>query len=429
MKILDQKTTNTTTTYKIAAENSDLEHYRQAVASNLSSTVKVPGFRPSKAPTDMILKYADQNTLQNDFLNHAVNDLYSDSQKTLNLRIVGEPKIEITKFVPFSSLEIKVEVPIIKSVKLPDYKHIKLIKQKTTVSKELLDQNITELQKRSAKLKPVKRAAKQGDLVVIDFEGSDSKTKEALAPASAKDFRLIIGEKTLIPGFEDKLVGLTTGKSKTFELTFPKDYPEKTFAGRKVTFKTTIKEVNSVSLPKLDDSFAQSVGSFKTFQELKEELTKQLQAEIDRQAIVDIENQILNFLAENVEVELDERLIETEYNLLLNNAKQAAINRGQTWSEFLASRSETEEDYQKELKKVAITRIKGGLAIGEIAANEGINITDSELTQHIVNLKSHYNDPAMQAELENPANRRELGSRLLTEKVLDHIRLLQPGKK
>ncbi len=428
MKLTDQNTTKTKATYTLIAEHSDIEHYRQTVASNLASTVKVPGFRPNKAPTEMILKYADQQTLQTEFLNHAINDLYVDSQKLLNHRIVGEPKIEVTKFVPYSMLEVKVEVPIVTDIKLPDYRNLKLTKAKTKVTNDMLELNLKELQKRSASLKPIKRAAKIGDLVVIDFEGSDSRTKEKLIPASAKDFKLVLGDKTLIPGFEEKLVGQTEGKSKTFELNFPQDYHDKAYAARKVSFKVDIKAVNSVSLPKLDNSFASTVGPFKTLEELKNELKKQLQAENDRQATIDYENQILNYLAEKTQVELDDNLIDSEFNLLLDNAKQTALNLGQTWQEFLASRGENDETYAKQLKQAAVTRIKGGLAIGEIASQEGLLVTDIELNQHIANLKSQHTDPAMQAELDNRDNRRELGVRLLTEKVLDFIQANQAKK-
>lgn len=421
MKISEQSSTNTKASYKLTAESSDIEHFKQAVASSLSSNVKVPGFRPNKAPTEMIFKYADQNELQTEFLNHAVGDLYAESQKLTKFKIVGRPAIEITKFVPFTALEVKVEVPIVSNVKLPDYSKINLTKKFIKVTDQLVNKNITELQKRSASQVPVKRAIKKGDMVVIDFEGSDSSTKLRLPMASAKDFNLIIGDQTLIPGFEEQLVGMTINKTKSFDLVFPANYPDKTFSKRKVTFKVTIKQINRLNLPKLDDKFAATIGPFKSVNELRQAIKQQLQAENDRQSTIDLENQILKFLADNVEVEIDESLIESEFNMLLNEAKQAAVNRGQTWQEFLSSIGLSEDQYLKQLKESAIHRIKGGLAIGEIAEKENITISDNELNAHISNLKSQYSDETMLKELDNPANRRELASRLLTEKVLDFI--------
>lgn len=421
MQILNQDISKTKAKYSITADDNDLNAYREAVASRLTSTVKVPGFRPGKAPADMILKYADQANLQDEFLNLAINSLYLESQKELNVKIVGEPKISVVKFVPFSTLEISVEVPIIKDLKLPDYKKLNLTKAKQKVTKELIDKNLSELQKRAATLQVVKRAAKKGDLVVTDFDATDPKTKKKLEPASAKDYRVRLGEGTLIPGFEDQLIGLAAGKTKTFDLTFPKDYGDKSFAGRKVHFKASVSEVNSVDLPKLDDELAKTVGPFNTLEELNTELKKQLESENERQATIDLENRMLNKIADNTTVEIDETLVDAEREFLLNNAKQNAIGRGQTWKEFLQSTGQSEDHYLSELTKVSTTRIKGGLAIGEIAQRQGLTINDTEIETEIVNLKTRYTDPEMLAQLESPDNRNELRMRLLTEKVLDFL--------
>src|SRR5665213_2526733 len=241
MKITNQQSTKTLSKYRIIADNKELETFKNLAAKHLADSVTVPGFRKTKAPVDMILKHADPDKIQQEFINHAVNDLYVRSQQTQELKTIGDPKISISKFVPFTTLKIDVEVPIISDIKLANYKKIKVAKTKVEVTKEQLDKNLYELQKRGSSFKPVKRAAKKGDLVTIDFDGEDSKTKEKLASATAQDYELVLGDNTLIPGFEDNLVGLKEGDKEDFSLTFPKDYREATFANRKVTFKTTLK--------------------------------------------------------------------------------------------------------------------------------------------------------------------------------------------
>ncbi|HEY1645399.1 MAG TPA: trigger factor [Candidatus Saccharimonadales bacterium] len=421
MKLSGQEISKTSAKYTIKADASELDKYLKLATKHLSSKVKVPGFRPGKAPSEMIAKHADQSELQDEFLNHAANDLYVRSVSEINQKIIGEPKINITKFVPYSALEISVQVPIVKDLKLPAYSALKQTKTKVSITTKMVEDNLSELQKRAASLSPVQRAAKNGDLVVLDFEAIDSKTKEKLPQASATDYRLALGDNAFIPGFEEKLVGLTPGKSKSFDITFPKDYFDKSFVSRKVTFKVTINEVNAVDLPKLDEEFAKKVGSFNSLDELKTELKRQLQAEADRRSTIDLENKILDNLAQKTEVEIDDSLVNSEYEMLLDNAQKAALNRGQTWQEFLASTGESEESYQKQLKKAAAVRIRGGLAIGEIANRQGLTITDTELDQQIEALKLQYPDPSMQTELSNPNNRQELRMRLLTEKVLDFI--------
>lgn len=421
MNIKDKKTDNISASYIVTAAANDLAIYKDAVASRFTGTVKVPGFRPGKAPTDMILKYSDQQTLQNEFLNTAVNDLYLKTNIELKLKIVGEPKINITKFVPFDTLEFSVEVPIITDIKLPDYHRLGLKKNKVEVTPKQLEHSLKELQKRLATPTEVKRPAKIGDLVIIDFDGIDTKTKEQLPPASAKDYSLVLGDNTLIPGFEENLVGLSKGKTKSFDLIFPKDYHDKSYANRKVTFKASIKDVKSLKLPPLDDKFASQFGPFKNLDELKAELKKQIFAEADRQATIELENKILNSLAEKTKVDLSDDVINNEIELLLNEARQASVNRGQTWQEYLASIGKSEEEFREQLKDSANTRIRGGIAIGEIATKEKIEVTSEEIDQLIASEKARYQDEAMQRELDNPNNRREIGMRLLTEKVLDFI--------
>jgi trigger factor len=425
MKITELGNTNTVAKYIIIAETEELDSYKTLAAKHLSANVSVPGFRKSKAPTDMVLKYADPSKVQEEFINHGINDLYIRSQSIQKLKTIGDPKISIKKFVPYTTLEIEVEVPIIATIKLADYKNLKINKIKVEVTKEEIDKNLAELQKRASTFKAVDRAAKNGDMVNIDFEGLDFKTKEKLPQATADAYQLVLGDNTFIEGFEENLIGLKKSQKKDFNLIFPKNYPDKSFASRKVTFKVTLNDVSEVELPKLDDQFAATVGPFKTIKELKDEIQKQLRAELERQATIDQENAILNEIAEKSEIELAEAVIEQEASAMIENRKKEALGRGQTWKEFLSSRGQTEEEYKKENDAAAVIRVKGGIAIGEIATLENIVISDTDIDANIASLKSQYFDPEMQAQLEDPNNRREIAMRIITEKVLDAVRSYQ----
>ena len=200
MKLTNRTNTKTKVSYILSADQNELNKYRLESAQALAETVNVPGFRPGKAPADMVARQIDQNKLQDEFLNRAINALYLDSRKMLDLRIIGEPKITITKFVPFSDLEVSVEVAVLSDIKLPTYASLKTVKNDTKVTPGQLELALSNLQKRAANLKPVKSPANNGNLVVVSFEGVDTKTKEKLAAASAKDYRLLLGDNTLIPG-------------------------------------------------------------------------------------------------------------------------------------------------------------------------------------------------------------------------------------
>ena len=422
MKIANQQTDATSTKYNVLADSGELVSFKDQVINKSRASVKVPGFRPGKAPLEMIEKYLDPKKLQNDFLNQAINDLYLSSIDQLKLRVVNEPQISILKFVPFSTLEFSVNVEVITKVKLADYRQFNIKIEKLPVSKEQLDNTLNELLRRSAKYDLVSRAAKTGDQLLIDFIGSDFKTKTKLMQASGQDYKLTLGSNNFVAGFEDKLIGLKSGQKTSFDLTFPKDYHDPVFKSRKVNFEVTVREVYSVDLPAMDDKFAATIGPFKSVSELSSELNRQLSVENDNQAIRQLEDKILNKLAETTKVEIPSSLIDNEVANLEAEAKRSAVYSGQSWSEFLSSLGVDEQGYKKQLEPLAELRIKGGLAIGEIASNQGIDVSPVELESKLAQLKTQYTDPKMLEELDNPNNRREILMRLLSEKVLDHIK-------
>lgn len=422
MKIDDLNQSPTNIKFNVIADQAELVKFKKTTLNKLKSSVKVPGFRAGKAPDEMVEKHIDPEKLSNEFLNTAINDLYLRATDEQKLKVVSEPKIDITKFVPFTSLEFKAEVDVITKIELADYKKFKITRQDIPVTKEQVDRTLNDLRLRTAKFKIVERAAKIGDQVELDFEGTDYKTKEKLTQASGLDYKLILGSKNFIEGFEEQLVGLKAGDNKKFDITFPKDYHDTEFISRKVTFKVDIKSIEEVEMPKLDDAFAASLGPFKTITDFKAEIKRQLKAENDKQSLRKFEDDILNKLAETTKVEIPESLIHSEIHKLESDAKQNALYRGQSWPEFLSSIGSDEKNYHDQLTPLAELRIKGGLTIGEIATIEKIEITQTELDQQIVKLKEQYTDPNMRGELEKPENRREILMRLLSEKVLEYVK-------
>ena len=252
----------------IKADPSELQKAKNIALKHLSARVKVPGFREGKVPAAVLEKNVDQNALQSEVIEHAVETLYASMVRQENLRPIANPEISIKKFVPFTDLEFEVKVATIGTVKLADYKKIKFAKPAVKVEAKDIDEVINSLKKRAAERKDVERAAKDGDEVTFDFSGTDSKG-EQVQGADGKEYPLVIGSNTFIPGFEPELIGLKAGEEKKFTITFPKDYGVKALQSKKVTFAVKVHKVAEVVEPKVDDNFAAAVGPFKTVQELK----------------------------------------------------------------------------------------------------------------------------------------------------------------
>lgn len=407
----------------IVADRQQLDTVKKSVLTHLGqSHVKLQGFRNGKAPLELVEKNTDPNLLQAEFLERAVNELYAQAVDEEGLRPVAQPKVDITKFVPFTTLEITAEVEAVGDVELPDYTKIKLEHPAVTVTARDVDEVLENLRIRAAAKEEVKRAAKDGDEIWIDFAGVDAKTKEPVAGADGKDYPLLLGSNTFIPGFEDNLVGLKPGERKEFTVTFPEDYGVKALQKKRVAFTVSVNKVQAVTKPKLDDAFTATLGPFKTVKELKDDIKRQVEAdkhyEIDRQ----YDNRLLEKIAEKTTVVIPDSLIDEEVDRIEEEEKRNVVYRGQTWQEHLAEEGVTAEQHRDRNRPGAELRVKAGLILGEVAKQENIQVSPQELEMRLQLLKGQYSDAAMQAELEKPENVRDVANRLLAEKTLDRLK-------
>jgi len=422
MQITKEQLTPTKVKLTLRAEPATLQGTKDLVVQRLGRDVKVPGFRAGHAPQSVVEKNLDQAVLQTEVLDTVLNALYGQALEQERLRPVAQPSASIKKFVPFTELEAEFEVDVVGDVKLPDYKKIKLAEKPVSVTAKDVDEVITNLRTRAATRKEVERAAKDGDQVTLDFKGVDAKTKEPIAGADGADYPLIIGSNTFIPGFEPELIGLKPGGEKTFDIVFPKDYGTTALQNRKVTFTVTVKKVEELEEPKVDDAFAATVGPFKTVAELKADIKKQLQADAQQQARRDYESELLGLIAEKTKVEIPASLVDEEIDRNEADERQNLVYRGQTWEEHLKEEGVTAEEHRERQHDAAHARVKAGLALSEIADKEQISVTPEELDLRIQLLKGQYPDPKMQEEIDKPATRQELTSRIMTEKTMEKLR-------
>jgi len=419
MQVTKSQINPTTVKLIIQADQELLDSVRSEVLKRLGRTIRLQGFRQGRAPMALVEKSLDQNTYQSEFIDTALNKMYGQALLDQKVRPVAQPKVNITKFVPFTTLEFEAEIPAIGEVRLPDYKKIKLAKPGVEVTDKDVSDVLDNLRTRLADKKEVKREARDGDEVWIDFEGRDASTGEPIKGADGKDYPLALGSNTFIPGFEPNLVGLKAGEDKEFTLTFPKDYGVKALQDRKVTFKATVTKVNEVEKPKVDDDFAKKVGPFKTAAELKADIKKQITAERQAQTDRDYESALLEQITSKSEVAVPKELVDEEIMRLEREERQNIAYRGQTWQEHLNEEGVTEEGHREKNRPGAEMRVRAGLVLAEIAEKEQVDVTADELKRRIAELKSQYQDAAMQAELDKPENQRDIASRIMSEKTLN----------
>ena len=420
MQIVKSSKSPTRVELVISGDIADLVPIKQHVLRHFASRVKVPGFRPGKAPLEMVEKHADQKLLLDEFIEQAINSLYNRALQQESLRGASQPTVALKKFVPFSILEFSAELDIIGELKLPDHTKIKLPKKPIQVGVRDVEEVIASLRQKLARRQETTRAATKGDEVIINFSGRDE-DGQPVSGAEAKDYPLVLGDGAFIPGFEDNLSGAKAGENKRFDITFPGDYGVQALQGKKVSFEVSVKKVHQLDQPKADDSFAAKAGPFKTLAQLKADIKKQLTIERQSQADSDYQNELVKTIVEGAIVDLPDGLIDEQLLHMEEEEKRNITYRGQTWEEHLAQEGITEQQHRDRHRPDAKQRVKVGLVLSEIAAKEGIEVTPEELEIRRQILKGQYKDPAMQAELDKPENQRELANQLLIEKTLTKL--------
>lgn len=421
MQITRETITPTKVKLTVVTDPELLAGVKDEVVALMGRSVKVQGFRPGKAPKHLIEKQIDQTALQSEFMEQAVNRAYVAALQSEKIRPATQPQITISKFVPFDTLEFTAELEAVGEIKLADYKKIKLARKPVAVTQAQIDAVMADLRGRVAEKQDVTRPVASGDQATIDFAGVDTKTKEPISGADGKAYPLLVGSNSFIPGFEKNIIGMNPSDNKDFTITFPADYSVQALQKREVTFSVTVQSVQEVKEAKLDDVFAAKVGPFKTLKELQTDVKKQLTSEAEVQNRRNFENELLETIANKSSVAIPESLINEEIDRLEEEEKRNLVYRGQTWQEHLDSEGETEDTHRTKNREPAELRVKAGLVLGEIADKEDIDVSPEEVEMRVQLLKGQYKDVSMQAELDKPENRRDIASRMLSEKTIQKL--------
>lgn len=422
MKHTVKKTSDTTRLISITLDADDLAQIKVNTLKHLAKHVKAAGFRPGKVPPAIAEKHLDPNQLNNELLQDAVNSAAVKALDIEGIMPLDQPKVEVQKFVPTSTLEFTAEVEVVPEIKLGDYKKLKAAKPKVEVSTSDVDDVLSNLRRQYATKKEVKREAKDGDEVVIDFVGTDKDGKQ-IEGASGQDYSLVLGSKSFIPGFEDGLIGAKPGEKRDLKLTFPKDYHHEPLKGAQVNFVVTVKTIKEIELSKLDDTFAAKIGPFRTVADLKADIKRELSDQKQREADNQLKDSLIEQLVKGSKVPVPEVLVRDQLAGIERDFVQNLLYRGQTLEQYLTLRGLTKEEWQtKELREAAVRRVQVGLVLSELSKLEKIEVTKKELERRLEEmLKSYGNNEEIKKQLDTPEARRDLANRVLTEKAVNRL--------
>ena len=327
---------------------------------------------------------------------------------------LATPEVSVTKFVPGQALEFKVVVWHLGKMQIVPYKEVKEKLPVVAVEPAEIDDIVQKVRLDFANYEAVKRPAKDGDRLQLDFEGRDEEDRP-IEGAQATDYSLILGSQTLIPGFEEKLVGCLAGAELAFELCFPKNYPPK-LAGKKANFKVKLHKVEAVELPALDKELFAKVGTFQTLPEMRSFIKQRLEDEKTMRARQIFEGRVVAQLAKASLIELPSKVVEQEVEKIKEEHRLALQESQLTMEKWLEEMNLTAEAHASEMKQIAEERIKGGLVLRQVVLEEKIEVKPQEV-EAILQSQGRAQSNGENSEKE----RQNLQARLLTQKALSTL--------
>lgn len=419
MKTTVKKLSDTKVVLTIVVGRDELEAAEQVALKKLSRDVKVPGFRKGHVPLSVVAKNINPNALQEQTLDNALSKAVADAFTTESIQAIERPEVEVKKFVPGDTLEFTAEATVLPEVKLPDYKKLKSKRADVKVTDADTEDIISRMQENFVEKTEVKRAAKNGDEVVIDFVGK--KDDVEFDGGKAENYSLKLGAGQFIPGFEEGVVGHKAGDSFDVELKFPKDYHVGDLAGQPVVFSVTLHAVNETTLPELTDEFAAKCGPFTSMDELRADILREVEEQKKRETDEKFKDELVGELADKVKVSLPEVLVEDQIRSIEQDMQQNLSYRGVELESYLSTQGFKDKDdwMAKEVRPAAEKRVKAGLVLAELSKELKVDVSHDELSAQIDTLKQYYGKDAKTAkQFDNPDVHRDIANRLITDKTI-----------
>ncbi|SDF26526.1 trigger factor [Fontibacillus panacisegetis] len=351
--------------------------------------VNVPGFRKGKVPRSIFESRFGVESLYQDAIDILLPEVYSEAINHTEIFPVDRPEIDVEQFEKGQVFKFKAKVTVKPEVTLGDYKGIEVPAVNVEVSEEELSEELERLQQRHAELVVIDdEAAKNGDTVVIDFDGSVDGV--AFEGGKAERYSLELGSGSFIPGFEEQVVGLATGDFKDVTVTFPETYHAEDLAGKEAVFNVKVHEIKRKELPALDDEFAKDVSEFDTLDEYKEDLKKQLASRKEQEAKGAKEAAVVDKVGENAEVEIPEAMVEGEVQNMVRDFDNRLRSQGMNLDMFLSFSGQTVDDLKGQMKDDATKRVRNNLVLEQVAKAEKIEATEEEINKELEDMASAY---------------------------------------
>ena len=384
MKSTVEKLSPTRVRINVEVPFTELQPDIDTAFKQMAKQIRMPGFRPGKVPVKLLEARIDKQAMFDQVIGDAVPGRYSEAVTTSEVQPLGQPEIEITKKEYGEDLVFTAEVDIRPEIELPDLEGLKITVDPIEVTDEEVDTELQNLRARFGTLTGVERAAENGDFVSIDLSATvDGKD---VPEANTEGLSHEVGSGQLIEGLDDAIVGLKEGESRVFTTTLAAG----DLAGQEAQVTVTVKSVKERELPEADDEFAQLASEFDTIDELKTNLTEQVQRVKRVQQAEQIRDKALEVLLEQVEVPIPEKIVQAQVDDTLHNAIHSLDHDEKRFEEALAEQGSSREEFDADNRTNAEKAVKTQLLMDAVADKLDIQVGQDDLTERLVLMSRQY---------------------------------------
>ena len=348
----------------------------------------IDGFRKGKAPRSIIEKKYGDGIFWDDAINNLVSRNYVLALDELDLDVIDSPRSEFSQIKKGEGFTVTISVACYPEIEVKDYEGVEIETVTPEVTDETVEKELEARAKRNARMVTVDRPAKEGDTVLIDYEGwSDG---EKFDGGTAQRQPLKLGSGTFIPGFEEQLVGASTGDEKDVTVTFPEEYHSEALAGKEAVFKCTVHEIKEEELPEINDDFVKDISEFDTLDELKADIRENLLKAAEASAENQMKNSVIEKVYEANEIDVPDVMVESEIDNMMSEFDQQLRAQGMDIQSYFKYLGKEPAEFRDELKEDAYKRTKKRMIVTAVADQEKFEASDEDVDAQIASMAKQY---------------------------------------
>ena len=400
----------------------------QSAAKRIAREVKIPGFRPGKAPYNVVVRRFGLEAIQQEAFEQAADQMIQEALEEAEIVPYARIQLESAEWSP---LTVKVKVPTRPQVDLADYRDIRMEPEPVEVTDEDVEQSLTSLQEQTATWAPVDRPTEIGDLISIAVVEKDG--DKILAEHESVEHELQPPQEHEghnHPDLTTPLLGLSAGDEKTFTLDYPEDFGDDRYAGKEIIFDIEVLGVKEKEVDPIDDEFAKSVSDFETLDELRADIRSNTLQQRENQKNIELGNKVLDKIIEESKVEWPLAFEEQNVEQEIQRQERQMTAYGLTMESFLQMQGKTSEAFSQETREEVVNRLQRGLVIGKVAEQEKLEISESEILEQakLIADVSGRGDQFWRDILASEAQQSMIANDLLINKTVERLAEIAKGE-